>query len=167
MYYLLVAQCGFCLRVPIDHLYPTVNEALIVQLDEHPYYSGIVIIIHGKVSTAPVERAAKLFQLFQDDAAILFFPFPCIFKELVAWHFLFVNAHIAQHSHHLCLSGNRCMVGAGDPAGIVAFHFCTAYEYILYAVVQCMTHVQHARYIRRRHYNSVGRTVVRLTGKIS
>ena len=61
MYYLFVTECGLGLWIPVDHLYPTVDEALLIQLIEYPYYRSIVFIIHGKVGTVPVEGAAQLF----------------------------------------------------------------------------------------------------------
>ena len=165
--HLLITQRCFCLRVPVYHLYSTIYKPLTVQLYKYPYYCCIIFIIHRKVCAAPIECATQLFQLFQYYTAIFLLPLPCILQEFLTRQGLFIYTPLAQHTHYLSFSSYRCMVRAGHPAGVIAHHFGTAYQYILHTVIESMPHMQHTGHIRWRHYNSIRWPVIRLTRKIS
>ncbi|MNS34833.1 hypothetical protein D3C72_669680 [compost metagenome] len=82
--YLFIAQRGFGLRVPVDHLRTAIDISFLMQVYKYVDYRFVISIIHGEMSTVPVQCTAQLFQLLQDDAAIFFLPFPGIFQELFA-----------------------------------------------------------------------------------
>src|SRR5688572_11096231 len=58
------------------------------------------------------------------------------------------------------------MIGAGNPAGIFSLHPGATHKYILDAVVQAMSHVEHAGNIRRWDYYGIWLPFIRFTVKI-
>ena len=88
-------------------------------------------------------------------------PIPSVLEELLAGQVAFLDALFGQFLHHFCFGSDRCVVGAGHPAGIFAFHAGTAYEDILNRVVQHVSHVEHTRNVRRRNDHRIRLTSIR------
>ena len=159
---LLVGECGLELGVPIDHAHSAVDVALVVEVHEYvddPLRAGLV---HGEGRAVPVAARSQAAQLLEDDAAVLVCPVPCMLDELVARQVGLLDALLGKLVHHLGLSGDGCVVGAGHPAGVLALHAGAAHENILNCVVEHVTHVEDTRHVGRRNHDGVGLTLVGL-----
>ena len=147
---------GVAVGAPVDHAVAAVDQALVVQTHEH-FLDGLrAALVHGKALTLPVAAAAQLLQLADDAVAELGLPCPCTVQKTIAAHHLLGQALGTHGLHDLGLGGDGCVVGAGHPQGCVALHPLGADEHVLHGVIQCMTHVQLAGDVRRRHHDGVG-----------
>ena len=147
---------GVAVGAPVDHPVAAVDQALVVQADEH-FLDGVgAALIHGKALALPVAAGAQLLELADDAVAILGLPLPSALQEAIAAHHLLGQALGTHGLHDLGLGGDGCVVCAGHPQGCVALHPLGADEHVLHGVIQCMTHVQLAGDVRRRHHDGVG-----------
>ena len=92
-------------------------------------------------------------------------PVPRMSEELLAGQVGFVDALFFQPFDDFGFRGNRRVVGAGNPAGVLALKPCAAHENVLYRLVQHVSHVQYARHVGRRDDDGVRRPAVRLAVK--
>ena len=98
---------------------------------------------------------------------MFFFPFPGMLQKFFTTEIGFLNAFVTKFGNYFGFGSNGSMIGAGNPAGIEAFHAGTAYDNILNGIVEHVTHVQYARNIRRRYYDGIGWFFVRFRMEIS
>ena len=159
--HLLGAQGGESLRIPVHHAHATVDVALAVEVDEHLDDALRAHLIHGEGRAIPVAGGTQAAQLFQNDSAVFVCPVPGMLQELVARQVVLLDAFSGQLLHHLGFGGNRCVVGAGHPAGILAFHAGTTHQNVLDGVVEHVAHVEHARHIGWRNNDGVGFATIR------
>lgn len=105
--------------------------------------------VHGELLAAPVHRAAKAAQLAGDGAATFGFPFPNFVDEIFA---AVVGALVA-FGFHLALDNHlRCdasVVGTDYPQRILAAQAFVTDHNVLQCVIQRVTDVQRAGYVRR------------------
>ena len=125
------------------------------------------MVVHGECNPVPVHATAQFFYLVVDDAAIFFFPFKSMFKELFAAQCVFVNAFFTKHLNYLGFGGNACMVAAGYPTGIETAHSCLAYKNVLHSLVEGVAHVQHTCHIGRWNDNSVCWPSIGFAGEVA
>ena len=153
---LLGRQGGQCLRVPVHHAQASVDVAFSIQVDKDLDYTFRAFLVHGEGRAVPVARCTQSPQLLQDDSAVLVGPVPGMFQKLVAREVALLDAFGSQFLHHLGLGGNRSVVGAGHPQGILPLHACAAHEDVLNGVVEHVPHVKHACHVGRGNHDGVG-----------
>ena len=83
-------------------------------------------------------------------------PVPCMFQKLLARQVALVDPLLLEAFDHFRFGRNRSMVGTRHPAGVLAFQARTTNQYILYRLVQHMSHMQHTRYVGRRNNDGIG-----------
>ncbi len=162
---LLIGEGSLALRIPVDHSQSAVDEPFLVEVAEYfddRFGAGLV---HGERRTVPVAGTAEFAELFENNSSVLVGPFPGMFQELFAGEVGLVYALLFEAFDDLCLGGNRGMVGTGHPAGVLAFEACTAYEDVLYCLVEHVSHVEDARYVGRRNNDGKRIAGVRLAMK--
>ena len=54
VYYLLVTDCGMSFRIPVDHTYSSVNQALLVEIYKGADNGFREIRIHSELGPVPV-----------------------------------------------------------------------------------------------------------------
>ncbi len=162
VFYLLGREGGEGLGVPVDHAESAVDEAFVVEVDEDAGDALAAGLVHGEGCAIPIAAGTELAELLQDDAAMLVGPLPGMLEELLAGEVVLFDALLGEGFHHLSLGGDGGVVGAGDPAGVLALHAGTADYDVLDGVVEHVAHVQHAGDIGRRDDDGVGHAVVGL-----
>ena len=146
-----VRDRGVAVGAPVDHTVSAVDQALIVQADEH-FLDGVgAALVHREAFALPVAGAAQLFQLADDAVAVGVLPVPGALQKAVAADHLFGQALLAHFGNDFGLGGNGGMVGAGHPQGGVALHPLVAGQDVLPGFVHSVAHVQLAGNVRRRH----------------
>ena len=83
-------------------------------------------------------------------------PVPSMLKELFASEVALLYALFCKTVHHLSLSSDRGVVGAGHPTSVLSLHTCAAHEDILNRIVEHVAHVEHTRHVGRRDDHRVG-----------
>ncbi len=83
-------------------------------------------------------------------------PVPGMLEKLLTGEVGLLYALRRELGNHLCLGGDRGMVGAGHPARVLALHSRTAYEDVLDGLVEHMSHMQHTGHIGGRDDYGVG-----------
>ena len=148
--HLLVAESSLRRRIPIDHTHATVNQAFVEKVDKHVEHTLRAHLVHRKRRAAPVARSAKFLQLLKDDAAMLLFPFPRMFKKLIACKVGLLYTFRSKTRHHLRLRCNRRMVGSRHPESVLALHPRAADKDVLDCIVEHVSHMEHSSDIWRR-----------------
>ena len=151
-----VRDGGVAVGAPVDHPVAAVDQALVIQPDEHLAHGVRAALVHGKALPLPVAAAAQLFQLADDAAAKAVLPVPGALKETVPAHHLLGQALFGHGLDHLGLGSDGRVVGAGHPQSGVALHPLVADEDILHGVVHGVAHVQLPGDVRGRHDDGVG-----------
>ena len=154
--YLGVRDGGVAVGAPVDHAVAAVDQALVVQADEHFLDSVGAAFIHGEAFPFPVAGATQLFQLADDTVAVGVFPVPGALQKAVAAYHLFGQAFFPHFGHNFRLGGNGSVVGTGHPKGGVSLHPLVTGQDILPGFVHGVAHVQLAGNVRRRHHNGEG-----------
>ena len=156
---LLVREGGQRFRAPIHHPFAAINEPLFIQVHEHPLHASRVILIHRESQPRPVTARAELFQLLDDDAAVLLFPFPNVLEQLLASEIIAMlhSAFLAQLALHHILRRDARMIRPRQPKHLLAIHPRLARQNVLNSVVEDVPHVEHSCDIRRRNYNRICR----------
>ena len=154
--HLFVRKRRFRRGVPVHHAYAAVNPALFEQVAEDFDDALGAGLVHREAGPLPVARGAQLAQLLEDHAAVLLLPFPSVFEELFTRERRFFDALFVQHRHDLGLGGDRRVVHARYPAGVLARHAGAAHQHVLQRVIEHVTHVEHARYVGGRNYDRIG-----------
>ena len=92
-----------------------------------------------------------------DGAAGFGFPFPHLADEVFAAQVVAADALFGQLALHHNLGGDAGVVGAGNPAGVVALHAVVAGQAVHDGLVEGVAHVQGAGHIGRRQLDAKGR----------
>ena len=153
----LVAEGGKRDGTPVHHPLATVDHSLGVEIDKNLLHPARVGFVHCEAFAGPVAGAAKLFELVDDDAAVLFLPLPDAFQKLVAAEIvagLFLL--LAQLALDDGLRGDAGMIGARKPENLMPRLARAAGEDVLKRVVEHMSERQDAGHIRRGDDDRVG-----------
>ena len=163
-----VGDRGQHLGVPVDQPQVLVDQALLVEFDEHLEHGLRQALVHGEALAAPVARGAEPAQLACDRAAGIGLPLPDLREELLAVQQFLVGVRLGcaldreadpfllEIAHHHHLRGDARMVGTGLPQHVVAFHAAPADQHVLQRVVERVAHVQAARDVRWRDDDAIG-----------
>ena len=106
VYYLLVAECCLCLRVPVYHTQATIDETFVIEVAEYFYYAAAACLVHCECGAVPIARCTQFAQLFEDDASVLVGPLPSVFKELLACEVALLNTLLGKFFYYFCLGGD-------------------------------------------------------------
>ncbi len=79
-----VADRGLELRVPVHQPLVAVDQAFVVEVDEHFQHRAGEVRVHRELLARPVHRAAEPAQLAGDGAAALGLPLPHLVDEILA-----------------------------------------------------------------------------------
>ena len=156
---LFIAEGGEGGGAPVDHAFATVDLALFVEVHEHAHDAGVVVGIEGEALAAPVAGGAEFFELLDDDAAVLFLPFPDFGDEGFAAEVVAVldDALFFEGLFDDVLRGDAGVVGAGEPEDFFPEHAGAAGEDVLDGVVQHMAEREDAGDVWRGDDDGVGR----------
>ena len=77
-------------------------------------------------------------------------------QELFARERRFLDPLGLELGHHLGFRGDRGVVGARNPAGVLALHAGAAHQYVLQRIVEHVAHVEHPRHVGRRNDDRIG-----------
>ena len=92
---------------------------------------------------------------------MLLLPLPCMLEELFAADIFLAYALLFQLGHDLALRGDGSVVGAGNPARVLAVHARLADKHVVERVVEHVTHVKDTRHVRWRNHYCIGLTGIR------
>ena len=148
---LRIGNRGLTGGTPVYHTVSAVDKTLIVKTHKYVLYCLRATIVHGEALTAPVARGAEYLQLLNDASAVLLLPRPSALKELISAKIILGKSLLAHRLNDLCLGGNGCVVGAGKPKGAISAHALIAGKDVLQGVIQCVTHMELTRNVRRGH----------------
>src|SRR6185503_7126325 len=70
--------------IPVDHPFAMVNQTLLVEIYEHTCDAAGVFRVHREAFAGPIAGAPEFPELLNDNAAVLFFPFPDFLEEFFA-----------------------------------------------------------------------------------
>ena len=155
-----IGDRGHQLRIPVDQPLVLVDQAFLVQLDEHFHDGARQSLVHREALARPVAGSTEALELIDDDAAALRLPLPDAFEEFGAAHVAATRLlpfHQLPLDHHL--GRDAGMIGAGLPQYVAAAHPLEAAENVLQRVVQRVAHMQRARHVRRRDHDGERRGV--------
>src|SRR5690606_5985345 len=117
---------------PVDHAFAAVNVAALEQFHEGREHAPAVFGVHGEIGPGPVAGAAQLAQLLQDLVALFAAPVPDPFEKRLATEIVAALAlGLFEVLLHHRLGGDAGVVGAGNPAGGLAFETGAADEHVL------------------------------------
>ena len=155
--HLRVGEGGDAVGTPVDDAASLIDEALLVQGDEHMAHGLAEPLVHGEAGPVPVAGGAQLLLLLHNAVAVLVLPVPHPLQELLPAQVVAGEPLVfAQLLFHLDLSGDAGVVGAGNPQGGVALHPLEADEDVLKGGVHGVAHVELAGYIGGRHDDGEG-----------
>ncbi len=137
-------------RVPVDHVVVAVDEALLVERDEHVRDGLRVLLVHREALVLQVERGAQAAELLGDARAVLLAPLPDALHERLAADLLATRALVDQLLLDLHLCRDPGVVGAVDPLRVAPAHACDARADVLDRGVERVAHVQLAGHVGRR-----------------
>ncbi len=166
--HLQVGDGGPAAGAPVDDIVPLVDEAVVVQTDEHLADRLGEALIHGEAFARPVAGAAEPFELMDDDPAVLRLPLPHPFDELLPAEIMPGESLLRQLLLHDVLRRDPRMVHPRHPEGVIPLHPLVADDDVLEDVVEGMPHMEHPRHVRRRDDDGKGfpGTAVRRMEKI-
>ena len=152
-----VTQRGRAVRAPVDDAVALVDQALVIQVDEHLADRLGAALVHREALALPVAGRAELFQLADDAVAVFVLPVPDALKELLAAEVVTGQALLlAEVFLYLDLGRDARVVGAGHPQGLVALHTLGADQDVLQGLVERMAHVELAGHVRGRDDDGIG-----------
>ena len=137
-----VRNRGLKARMPVHQPLGAVNEATLVQLDEHlgdganHLVVGLATIAHREFLAAEIGRSTKALQLIHDRAAALCFPLPDAIDKGVAAHGAAVELFLGKLALDDHLGGDAGMIGAWLPENILLEHAIEADKNVLDGVVE-------------------------------
>ena len=137
-------------RTPVDEIAIAIDEALLVEGDEHFAHRARQPFVHGEALALPVAGNAEAGELAGDRRTGLALPRPDALDELLAAERSTVAPGVGELALDDVLRGDARMVRAGDPGGHLAAHAVVATEDVLDRVVERMAHVQRSGDVGRR-----------------
>ncbi len=163
---LFVGQRGEGGGTPVDHAFAAVDEALLVEVDEHLLDAARILRVHGEPGAGPVAGSAERAELLEDDAAVLLLPFPDAVDQGIAAEVIAVPdlAGLAEGFLDDVLGGDAGVIGAGEPEDLLAFHAGLAGEDVLDGVVEDVAEGEDAGDVWGRDDDGIGRACWRHAG---
>ena len=152
---LLVGERRPAARTPVDNVLTPVDQALLIQADEHFPDGSRQSFIERKAGPLPVTGIADLPLLLENQTAVLMHPRPNALDERLAAEIPARHSILRQLPLHDVLGRDSRVVGAGHPHRVVMLHATPADQHILDRVVQPVPHVQNAGHVRRRNRDDV------------
>ena len=147
-----VRKRGNAMRTPVDDAVAAVDQALLVQIDEHFAHGAGTALVKGEPLARPIAGSAQLFELTGNAGLVFILPLPNALQELFAPQVVAGQAlFLTQAFLHLDLRGNTGVVGAGNPNGVVSLHSLIANKNILQGFVQRVTHMELSRNVGGRN----------------
>ena len=147
-----VGDGGLEMGVPVHQPLVAIDQAFLMELDEHLADGGRQPLVQGEALAAPVAGGAQAAQLVDDGPAGLGLPFPDFLDERLAAHVAAADVSgLGQLALDNVLGGDARMVGARQPQGGLAPHPLKPDQHVLKRVVQRMADVQGASHVRRRN----------------
>jgi hypothetical protein len=132
--------------MPVHQPLGAVDQALLVERDEHFADSLAEALVHGEALARPVGGGAETLQLVEDGTAGLGLPLPYALEEFLTAHVaaarLLPLGELALDDH---LRGDAGVIGAGLPQHILAAHALEADQDVLDGVVERVPDMQRAR----------------------
>jgi hypothetical protein len=148
---LQVGQRGVVLRAPVDQPRVPVDQALLVEADEHLAHRAGESLVEGEALAVPVEGRAENLVLLLDPAAVLGLPLPDPADELRAAEVVpALPLGLLQLLLHDHLRGDARVIGAREPEGVEPAHPLPADQDVLDGVRERVAHVQGTGHVRRR-----------------
>jgi hypothetical protein len=141
---------------PVDQIFAFVDEASLVEADEDLANRPGKPLVQGKALPGPIDAGAYLGQLPEDYRLVFLRHLPGLLDEGFPADIPLILAFLAKLLFDHILGRYSRMVGSGQPKGRAPGHASIAYLYILKAIIERMTKVEHAGYIGRRDYDSEG-----------
>ena len=156
---LLIAERGKGGGAPVHHALATIDEAFFVEVHKHAHDAGVVVGIEGEALAAPVAGGTEFLELLDDDAAVLFLPFPDFGNEgftaeVVA---MLDDTLLFEGLFDDVLRGDAGVVGTGEPEDFFPQHAGAAGEDVLDGVVQDVAEREDAGDVGRGDDDGVGR----------
>jgi hypothetical protein len=152
-----IGKGGLAAGAPIDDVVTAVNQAFLIEADEHfPNRFGKAFI-HGKPLPAPVTGGAQFLKLTDDCSPGLGLPLPDPFNELLPPQGVAVEAFGRELFLDHILSGNSRMVCPRKPEGFITLHPFESNQTILQGIVEGMSDVKHTGHVGGWDYNGVRR----------
>ena len=140
-----IGDRGMKLRIPVDQTLAAIDQAFVVQADEHFLHGFVEAVVHGEALVVPVHGIAQAAHLTGDGAAGVFFPVPDPFDEFfpaqVVAGLVFFRSQFAFNHHLGCDTG---VVAAYLPEGVTALHAFEAGERVHDGVLERVAHVEAA-----------------------
>jgi hypothetical protein len=155
-----VRQGGVAADAPVDQAFPAVDQALLVEGDEHLAHGLGTRTVEGEHLAVPVGGGSELLELVQDLATGGLPPGPHPLEEGLAAELVTVGALGGELPLHHVLGGDPGVVGPRDPHRVAALHPSSADDHVLDRVVQGVTDVQGAGDVGRRDHDREGLAVV-------
>ena len=154
--YFEVGEGGGATGAPVDDALATVDEALVVEVDEGGADGSAGALVKGEAFSGPVAGGAEALVLLGYGAAILADPLPDPFDEGVPADFLSGLALLDELPFNDDLGGDACVVGAREPEGGVAHHAVPADEGVLGGGGKSVAEVKLAGDVGRGHDDDEG-----------
>ena len=143
-------------RVPVHQALIFVDQPFLVELNEHFQHRLREAFIHREPLARPIARGAQPAQLIKNHAAGFFLPAPHALEEFFATKraAIFILAAFGKLAFDHHLRGDACVIHAGLPKHALAAQAFEADEHVLQRVVERVTDVERASYVRRRDHDA-------------
>ncbi len=152
--HLLVADRRLQGGRPVDDVRTAVDQALLVEADEHLAHRPAQPLVEGEPLPRPVGRVAEGALLLGDHLLVALDDLPDLLEELLPPQLdpagLFP---LGEFTFDDGLGGDAGMVRARLPVRLVTAHPVVADQGVLHRVLQRMAHVEHAGDVRRGHHD--------------
>ena len=162
---LLCGKGSESLGIPVHHTESTIDETFVIEVDEHLDDTLRAFLVHREGCPIPVATGTQTAELFQDDAPMLMGPVPGMLKELLTGEIVLLDTLFCKFLHHLGLCGDRGVVSARYPKGVLTLHTGTAHQDVLNRIVEHMAHMEHTGHIGRWDDYRIGFTSVGFAGE--
>ena len=148
-----VGEGRLATRAPIDDPVPSIDQALVVEIDEHfPHRAGEVGI-HREALARPVDGLAQSAHLLRDGSSGLFPPAPHPLDERLAAEVVPRLPFLGQLALDDVLGCDAGVVRAREPERPVPLHASPADERVLDRVIERVSHVEDAGHVGRRQHD--------------
>ncbi len=153
-----IGDRGFVPRAPVHDVMSAINQAFLIQADEHLAHRVRKVFVHGEVLAVPVDGGAETFHLVEDGAAVELLPFPDALDEFLAAQVAALLAFFGELFLHHHLRGDAGVIGPREPQGDKAAHAMPAHDDVHLRLVEHVAHVQATGNVRRRQEKRKHRT---------
>ena len=135
---------------PVDDPLATVDQAVLVHADERDADRPGQAFVHGEAQPVPVAGVSEGLHLLDDPVAVLLFPRPHAFDELLSAQGAPVDPFFHQLAFHHDLGGDPGVIGPRQPKRLEPLHSLSPDHDVLVELLERVADVQRARDVRRR-----------------